>query len=85
MGVYLDLYLTGKATRKAFLEDGLAEAGGALEVRGHHRLQLLHHAQSPLHFRHEPRLLDERWKQIRSGHERLLSQLATPGRESDER
>ena len=26
------------------MEDGLAEAGGALEVGGHHRLQLFHHA-----------------------------------------
>ena len=29
---------------KCFLKDGLAEAGGALEVGGHHRFQLLHHA-----------------------------------------
>ena len=42
-------------SRKSFLEDGLAEAGGALEVGGHHRLQLLHHAQPPLHFRHKMR------------------------------
>ena len=41
------------------LKDGLAEAGGALEVGGHHRLQLLHHAQPPLHFRHDPLLFGE--------------------------
>ncbi len=34
----------------------------ALEVGGHHRLQLIHHAQPPLHFRHDPRLLGERGK-----------------------
>src|ERR1035437_4422746 len=43
------------------LQNGLAEAGGALEVGRHHRLQLLHHAQPPLHFRHDPRLLGEGW------------------------
>jgi hypothetical protein len=47
----------GEFSGEGFLEDGLAEAGGALEVGGHHRLQLLDHAQPPLHFRNDPRLL----------------------------
>ena len=47
---------------EGFLEDGLAEAGGALEVGRHHRLQLLHHAQPPLHFRYNPSLLGKGWK-----------------------
>jgi hypothetical protein len=34
---------------EGFLEDGLAEAGGALEVGGHHRFQFLHHAHTALH------------------------------------
>ena len=48
--------------RERLLQNALAEAGGALEVGGHHRLQLLHHAQPPLHFRHDPRLLGQRGK-----------------------
>src|ERR1043166_5973059 len=47
---------------ECLLEDGLAEAGGALEVGGYHRLQLLHHAQPPLHLRHDARLFGQRGK-----------------------
>jgi len=43
--------ITLKHPGEGFLEDGLAEAGGVPEVGVHHRLQLLHHAQPPLHFR----------------------------------
>ena len=50
---------SSKFSGEGTLEDGLPEAGGALEVGGDHRLQLLHHAQPPLHFRHDPRLLGE--------------------------
>ena len=35
------------------MEDGLAEAGGALAVGGHHGFQCLHHAQSALQFGHD--------------------------------
>ena len=45
--------------RKRLLQNGLAETGGALEVGCHHRFQLLHHAQPPLHFRHDPRLFGQ--------------------------
>lgn len=51
-----------KFPSEGLLKDTLAKAAGALEVGGHHRLQLLHHAQSPLHFRHDPLLLGERWQ-----------------------
>ena len=48
--------------RESFLQDGLPQATGALEVGGDHRFELLHHAQPPLHFRHDPRLLGEGWE-----------------------
>src|SRR5882724_9937368 len=37
-------------SRKCFLENGLPQTYRPLQVGGHHRFQLLHHAQPPLHF-----------------------------------
>jgi len=59
---------------KAFCKNALAEAGGALELGRHHRLQILHHAQPPLHFRHNPRLLGKGWKQEQEAGARWGSQ-----------
>jgi hypothetical protein len=39
----------------------MAQTNRPLQVGGHHRFQLLHHAQPPLHFRHNSRLLGEGW------------------------
>ncbi|MGP8198138.1 MAG: hypothetical protein ACLQU4_01385 [Limisphaerales bacterium] len=47
------------------LQNGMAEAGGTLEVGGHHGFQLLHYAPTPLHFRHNPRLLGKVWERTR--------------------
>src|SRR5436189_3933545 len=58
-----------------FLQNGLAEAGGALEVGGHHRFQLLHHAHPPLHFRHNPSLLGEGWEWNSKGSDGLRVEM----------
>ena len=41
-----------QAAGESFLQNGLVEAGGALEVGGHHRFQLLPYAQPPRDFPH---------------------------------
>lgn len=42
---------------KHLLQNGLAQAGNTLEVGGHTRGQLLHHAQQPLHFQHSGQVI----------------------------
>ena len=50
---------------------GRWRAGGG----GHHRLQLLHHAQPPLHFRHDPSLLGEGWEWNSKGSDGLRVEM----------
>jgi len=53
------IFTVEQTTTERPLQNGLAEAGGALEVGRHHCVQFFHHAQSSLHFRHDPLLLSE--------------------------
>jgi len=55
-------FRSSKPSGERLLEDGLTKTGGTLEVSGHRCFQLPHHAQSPLHFRHDPGLLGEGWE-----------------------
>lgn len=56
----LSHFTDGKFAFERAVEDGLAEAGGALKIGRHDGFQFVQHAQPPLHFRYDPRLLSRR-------------------------